>query len=167
MRTHNGTSWQNMSLLHELVRNRSSRPSPGPQDLVVHLRLGDVLDNPFYAAKGCTLHTNTTDCPYVKPLHAYARLSLPRTVARAYLVGSPHYRARTALKSLEYVRRVRATLAERGVRNIVELLNRDADEDLTFMARATYFVPSGGGFSSTVAELVRMNGGRVLWLQRR
>ena len=40
-------------------------------------------------------------------------------------------------------------------------LGHPPDEDLVFMASATEFLPSGGGFSDVIASLVQHFGGRV------
>ena len=44
----------------------------------------------------------------------------------------------------------------------LSVINLDPDEDFLIMCNAKYFVPSGGGFSDVITNIVKLKGGRVI-----
>lgn len=115
--------------------------------LVVHLRLGDVLDLPFYQFKGRSQL-------YVKPLDFYAHARLPPLLSEAHVVTNASFRAYFGhAHSVRYLRNVSAILSLRGLRT--RIVTHDTPDDaLLYMARARYFMPSGGGFSALATRLI-------------
>jgi hypothetical protein len=57
---------------------------------------------------------------------------------------------------------VAAFLRQRFGRNVKLRIGHSADDDLLYASQATVFVPAAGGFSTLLAALVKMQGGRVL-----
>ena len=41
-------------------------------------------------------------------------------------------------------------------------INEDPDEDLLIMSNSKYFIPSGGGFSRIITNIVKLKGGVVI-----
>ena len=144
---------------------------------VVHLRVGDVLD----AAKAVAFQYSISDAeaarrmasasyvpavfergfPYGFPLYVYGNLtaSLARArVATVVLVAGAHVALPSYRHSARYVQAVAAVFRDAGFETRLRL-GQHPDEDFAYMAQARCFVSGGGGFSQTIAELVRRNGG--------
>lgn len=147
------------ALLWRLVDARGV-PDGDNATVVVHLRLGDVLDWPHYrGARGCA---RASGCYYVRPLAFYERVSLPRGVARADVVGDPTYRARYGTAhSVAYREAVAARLRARGL-VVLPLQHGSADEDLLRVCAARHLVPGLGGFAALAAACARRRGAAVL-----
>ena len=141
---------------------RSTDP-PEEDELVVHLRLGDVLDWPHYIRRrGCTAGTG---CHYVRPLSFYSSFPLPRSVRSAVIVGDPWYRAVSAYgsnRSLSYRASVRDALLARGKKEGMRTVRlrppAHPDADLAFLCDARHLLPGRGGFASLAAACARARG---------
>ena len=132
-----------------MCRIAQRRTSGAPRPVtVVHLRLGDVLDWPYYVQKrGCTA---ARGCYYVHPLAHYRSVRIP--TMDAVVVGDVHYRAAANIgtdRSAAYRDAVMAILRARGVRTIMRN-GTSADDDLVFMLSAAHLVPGRGGFGKLV-----------------
>ena len=119
---------------------------PPRDSLVVHLRLGDVLDWPYYRYhKRCNAHRG---CQYVLPLRTYETFRIPN-VSSAVLLGDPHYRFREEFgngRSIAYRDNVSAILRKRGLRVHVRPPGFP-DDDLMYAMNARYLLLGKGGFA--------------------
>lgn len=142
------TGWRNYSCFVGLVRAKGCAPREGDAEtVVVHLRLGDVLDLPYYQLQKRNA--------YVLPLSKYENGFIPRWIKRVSIVSNVSFRAYTGhSRSQTYLARVLATFRQRGFET-VRAEHATADEDFLHMACSRYFMPSGGGFSSLAALVVR------------
>ena len=120
-------------------------------------------------------------CEYVRPLRYYIELlkSLPGAVERIELVSGSHWplskdgithlfddeansgSLASFSKSWQYLHTLQAALWELGYPTTLRL-GRTPDDDVAYISRAQFFLPSGGGFSRLLAKLVRLNGGHVI-----
>jgi len=165
-------SWQSRTSLFQLVKRRIGNQTKN-QGVVVHIRMGDVIDNANTSVEDM-LANQTFYFPnhrswnkYVMPLQhyrdAFGRLSPGQLVT---LVGSPHPPdngtwTRPFIKSCVYTYAVAAYLQEIG-HHVQVRVGHAPDDDVVFMANSKIFVPSGGGYSQMLCDMVRMNGGRVV-----
>jgi hypothetical protein len=183
-RTHEA---QQLGVLARIVREkRRLAPGgslPGSRAVVVHLRLGDVVDHAgdvwnFDAAERAAFEY----AGYVKPRQFYQAVSeqlrarLPPAAAgdapwRIILVGSaqqaPKWFKPTSWfhsGSAQYVVHVAKLFRERYGFNVTTRMEGTPDEDTVFMASARYLVTSGGGFSKLMAEIACRMGGTVYGL---
>lgn len=142
-----------------LAVRSASLAGPDNHTLVVHLRLGDVLDMPIYVHRhGCSA---ASGCAWVRPVADYSRLIVPPEVRLIEIVGNATYRVGSGCaKSREYVRRVHGALSR--VRPTRALRTLSADEDLAYMASSGFFLPSRGRFSRLATDLVRERGGKIV-----
>ena len=151
-------------------------PRPG---LTVHLRLGDVLENhprstvdflsgmftidPMKTREADGLQmipssSGVSSEGYVKPLVYYERMiEAYEGVRHVTLVGGTH-KTMSMSKSLQYVDEIEKLFVQNSfvvTRRISVAPSVDrADMDVTSMANTAWFVPSGGGFSHMIAQLV-------------
>ena len=140
-------------LLTTLVRGGETPPN---DSLVVHLRLGDVLDWPLYAKNyGCA---TTAGCRWVVPLAQYLKslehLCIPKPVRTVYIVGNPNYRTenRNGSMSKSYMTSVVEFFRKRNYTTLTRS-NSSADDDLRFMRNAHYFLPGRGRFAGILGRM--------------
>lgn len=174
-----------MCVLNEIVPT-----SDEPTGLVVHLRLGDVIENHSRTVesflRGNVIDKLSTDCMgslewkgsstgagsegYVQPAVYYIDIiedylkNGDDTMKKVTLIGGTHKNI-SMVKSLHYVEEIKTIFETRGF-TVVERISTcpsiaSADADFTVMANATVFIPSGGGYSGLAAQLVTMRGNRV------
>jgi len=147
--------------------------------MVLHLRLGDVLDSKPRQHVLVTeflsrwVEDSSTGGFYVPPLSAYLDLNIPAGVRRLVLMGNPHYRVgMNNAKSMAYASAVAGRL--RKLHPEVEISfhfsepphkmdeAEQADNDVFFVqSQAATFVPTGGGFSGLLAEVAKLAGHAV------
>lgn len=171
--------------LTRLVRKYDSEVAPPADMVVVHLRVGDVLDldpcpipwgnggggkipNDWSVLK--FLHEELSQPmmhaieQYLLPLSYYEQhlKKLPRHVTRVALVGASHMDLHGQYeRSSEYINALRDFFRAKGFTVTLELGN-NPDRDFVFMARAAYFMQGGGGYSYLVAGAVHELGGTVI-----
>ena len=119
--------------------------------LVVHLRLGDVMD--------------ANDTFYIKNEKYYkdAITTLPAEIQNVVLVGSDlhsdqHYKNDEDNPSVRYRDSVKDIFEQKGY-EVSYRYNQEPDADMIYMAHAPYFLVGGGSFSHIASMLVEFNGG--------
>ena len=161
----------NMSDYPVLLKIISKRNYPRQYNnyLVIHLRLGDVIENSTNSVDDFLLkpvyltHPNGNSVNYVKPLEYYQQIinkSKTLGVSKAILITGFH-QGTNHTKSLQYVSHVKNLFQSKGFQCQTRI-NLDPDEDFLIMCNAKYFVPSGGGFSDVITNIVKLKGGRVI-----
>ena len=169
--------------------NNNNNKIPAPHDIVIHLRLGDVVDGSAFSVQELLTRARpyypaSNGSVYVYPAQHYQDVIVPtkllllssllrqqqqqQSTTTIYLVAGahggwqPNHSVPSTTKSCAYVLHLRDYLLRLGAARVELRLGGLPDEDLLFMARARYFVPGGGGFSRTVSWLVQELGGTVL-----
>lgn len=186
----NFTIGGDMEVLMELFRERRDRADGdrwevpgGNNEVVVHLRLGDVIEGADADAK--SLLTNRNGTSPRNPLYPRGSIkSVHQFLSRIYelagapgggsgsgssrrpavtIVGGSHRQHRGAKyrKSRIYAGCLRAAVAEAGYDVSMRLDANDPDRDFYYMANAGAFIPSLGGYSTLIARLVNYRGGRA------
>jgi hypothetical protein len=149
--------------LFNIFKKRSlGKVGPDKNTLVIHLRIGDVIDNSKYSVdehleQGKFYGTRI----YVKPLSYYQNIikkiqKFP--INKIILVGGYHTDS-SHEKSSKYIERIKTFF---NGYSLETRINNLPDDDFIFMGSASYFVPSGGGFSLIISEMVKMNGGLII-----
>lgn len=185
---------QNWSAITGCVRRKyrkeDEQHNVNATDEIIHLRLGDVLDDedrrkiPLanYLRDWVEWWPNS-GFYYVPPLAAYTNLKIPKNITRVTLMGNPYYGVgENCSNSLAYVAAVKRALQRlhprldiavrfppppgsqmRHTLGEAEL----ADRDLHFVqSRAAVFVASRGGFSHLLADIALTAGHQVDWSVR-
>jgi hypothetical protein len=180
---------QSLKILASLINKRHDQISlsplahdklPAPDELVVHLRIGDVIDYDKHSVENILVfpvyfHEERFELApwhqYVKPL-AYYRSALNLlhlsnlSFSKVTLVASSHHQQSSYLKSCLYISVVKSFFESTGFFESVRLrTGQFPDDDAIFMSSASFFLPSGGGFSRWLAHIVEVNGGTVIWPQ--
>lgn len=130
--------------------------------LVVHLRLGDVIDNSNYSVDEF-LFKKINSHNYVKPLGYYRKIiykSKILGISKVIFITGFH-QGKNHTKSLKYLSYVKKFFKNKGFQ-CQSRINLDPDEDFLIMCNAKYFVPSGGGFSDIITNIVKLKGGLII-----
>ena len=136
------------NILADIVRERSKKTIdlPSDKDLVVHLRVGDVVEqfstklSQILISYSYRLHHNYT-CP-VRNIHDKISKSKEK-FDKIILVAGSHKDILTP-KSCKYIDVIKQYFENNG--HIVELrLGKHPDDDFIFMANSKYFIPSCSG----------------------
>ena len=155
-----GCAWMMRGDPHRDVCDLVPRRNRSEHVLHVHLRLGDVIEYPYYR-----LHRGCADaergCTYLRPLNDYRTVSLPRAITHAVLVSNVSYRTRghTAY-GREYRMNVSRILTGRGLRVAFE--SPSADEALARLVNARYLMPGRGGFASLARRCAQKRGTEIV-----
>jgi len=168
-------------------KQRSETRTHKATDFVIHLRLGDVLDDKArrkipveeYLQDWVTWWPGT-GLFYVPPLAAYTKLKIPNNIRRVTIMGNPYFIVGlNCSHSLAYVAAIKRELHRmhpwldvvvrfppppgsrlRGALGQDEL----ADRDLHFVqSRAAVFVATKGGFSYLLGKIAMTAGHKVDW----
>ena len=172
--------------------NSIAKPDSPPRDaVVVHLRVGDVLDfsrhtvvemladyTYYYPNYPGLFHARSAWNKYVMPLSFFAGLQIPpgETVVLGMATTKNAFKdtvrrdadgslipisERDPLKSCQYVDAVAKHFRRRGHPVVIRSGNAP-DDDIAYYSRSSFFVPTGGSFSRLLAALVTRVGGVVL-----
>ena len=160
----------NIEILESIVSERSVRPEqvPDSNTLILHLRIGDVIDQTPHMVKEFlaryVLYSNGVN--YVKPLSYYEAVHKKMTAAdpnisKVVILGGYHKVLKRKAKSQKYVDRIQQFFESKNM-SVTLRINMDADEDFIFMSNSSYFTPSGGGFSELVKKIVQKRGKTII-----
>jgi len=182
----------NLAVLSDCVHRKyakedNKRINQTATDVVIHLRLGDVLDDKVRRKIPLAEYLRDwvewwpgTGLYYVAPISAYTRLKIPKDTQRVVLMGNPYFGVgKNCPRSLGYVRAVAKKLQRihPGLEIAIRFppppgsrLRRTlgeaelADRDIYFVqSRAAVFVASKGGFSYLLAKIAISAGHKVEW----
>ena len=172
----------NFTFLEELFQRYEANPhpytNPWPQpaedELVIHLRIGDVMDDPIYVGKEASVFQmlrdgaftrhglNGEDYPIgIKSIHDYLSLIRESNLTKVVLRGGPH-KPKAFPNSRIFTSCLSKAIQAAGY-NISSLKvagEDNPDQDFFYMSHAKYFVPSTGGYSHLIARIVEQRGGR-------
>lgn len=147
-------------LLKQICTERADVSNTPPADvLVMHLRVGDVIDyskhtyDDFLRSETCD-----TFC-YVRPLQSIIDSAARSKMNKVVLVAGAHV-PDPLPQSQCYLEIVAQELKNNGYEVTMRLAGHP-DDDLIYMSNARHFSPSNGGFSRIITRLVQMNGGSV------
>jgi hypothetical protein len=153
---------RDLETFKRVVRDHQSKyEKPSPDSLVIHLRLGDVMDD----INGRPLYEKSRQI--CKDLHF---IDLPR-LKHATIVTALHFGANTLNnkyfysdvakeRSFEILQLFSDKLKIKGL-NVSYKSTENIDEDLCFMSGSKYFVRGLSGFSDLIANC--MDNGSLIW----
>lgn len=153
-------------ILIDIVKRRTNAQNTPPSDmLLIHLRLGDVMDRTPYMAKEFLERTiYYQGWNYVKPLTYYQDIVAKikdKGINSITLIGGFHHPLKSKNTSLEYVRLLGEYFESQGFK-VTQRLDYDADDDFIYMCNASFFTPGGGGFSNIIKTIVLQRGKTII-----
>ena len=131
------------TLLQQIINNYDSNITPDPDELVVHLRVGDVIDSNIKS--------------YNYPLEFYREISKKKYNTTSFIYGS--HRGELSKKNVDYINSIIDIFIANGHKIKYVGYERTPDNDFVYMCRAKYFCKSGekGGFTNLISEIVQKN----------
>jgi hypothetical protein len=138
----------------------------------MHLRVGDVVDGSHDSVESMLAtpnhflsfaHAKTTQNRYVSTLSDAWDILQQDNGKNVTLVAGEHCPEEhecSLVKSCQYTWALAFFLQKRGYTVDVRV-GHDPDSDFLFLASSAWFVPTGGGFSNLIANMVRRNDGQV------
>mmetsp|Transcript_15684 Transcript_15684/g.49075 ORF Transcript_15684/g.49075 Transcript_15684/m.49075 type:complete len:387 (-) Transcript_15684:204-1364(-) len=161
------------ALLQAVISGLGTVEAPPTDALVVHLRVGDVLED---SASSVSRLLATEEhfgigeqTDYVKTFSYYDK-SVPDDAIKnrpVVLVAAAHSGAGSIrfqnmaprpVKSCLYIHLLRKYFASRGASEVILRLGNTPDDDIYYMSQATSFVPSGGYYSRLVFCVITHRG---------
>jgi hypothetical protein len=144
-------------------KNKSLQPSD--DDIVLHVRIGDVLDkltvdNTRYGHVGSKQGLSVNDflydenySTYVKTLQYYIKelKKYPNLHQLVIVAGGNQCRYRQLVNSKQYLQQLTTELVNLGYKVSLHLYHHP-DDDFVYMVRAKNFISGGGGFSTLIRQ---------------
>ena len=150
-------------------RKQNLNDVPKKNELIIHVRLGDVIEKSIYTvdeylnkervSKGNTISSNVV---YIKSREFFENYILNeinniKKIDTVIFVGGDHRDLDSLEKSNEYLKKVSKIFKDNGYKTIIKFNEHTADEDFIYLSNSKYYVPTGGGFSKSVMEMVKLN----------
>ena len=119
--------------------------------LVIHLRLGDAFTDK-YALKEWKIHEGDK----------FKEFIVPPNIRTVHIYSGSHLKiSEYALnKSIEYIKNVKRIFENKNLKTKL-ILGGDVDNSFINMCNSKHYIQSNGGFSETIAKIVKMNNGIV------
>jgi hypothetical protein len=154
------------NILADIVRERSNNTDdlPNDKDLIVHLRVGDVVEyNSSNLSQILTNYSYNFLHNYTCPIrNIQDKISKSKENFDKIILVAGSHKDILSPRSCKYIDVVKKYFENNG--HIVELrLGKNPDDDFIFMSNAKYFIPScSGNYTLLVKKIVKILGGKVL-----
>ena len=175
----NSDGKEEFSLLKRLVDEKDISRSPMSSEAVIHLRIGDTIDmhneikakdffeNQSFGRRNKKQILYVLDKTYYKDV--LSRLEKVKNIQKVVLVyqgalGTASQHSKPKSNSLNYVESVANIFRDKY--EVEHYSSGNADEDLSFLARAQTFIPGGGGYSSLATALNIARGNKPILQER-
>ena len=151
--------------LLEIIDSRKVNEPPEKDEIVIHLRTGDEINKDPRDIEEI-INSTYEENQYVRTLDFYKSLSLPGETKKVTIVSSVTSGGDTRSgddfsKSYKYIELISNLFEDKGY-EVQKRLNGDPDEDFIFMCNSKNFIPSYGGYSKLIKELVKLKKNKVL-----
>lgn len=154
------------NILADIVKERSNNTNdlPNDKDLIVHLRVGDVVeDNSNNLSQILTNYSYNFLHNYTCPIrNIQDKINKSKENFDKIILVAGSHKDILSPRSCKYIDVVKKYFENNG--HIVELrLGKNPDDDFIFMSNAKYFIPScSGNYTFLVKKIVKILGGKVL-----
>ena len=149
--------------LHQIVKKRSLSLNSFPKEdeLIIHLRIGDVIDHIFKGSVDDILEEKSKFTYLISYKYLENNLKKIKNIKKIIITGGFHKKGDHS-RSIEYVNKIIYFLEKKNYTVIKKLNISSPDEDFIWMCNSKNFLKSGGGFSNLINKMVQMNGGNIL-----
>lgn len=153
-------------IMKEAERKDSSFVPPNPDALVIHLRLGDVIENSNSSVEdmlmkgGDPWHIAAYQSA-IKSIHEYLS-DIASTAASEIIIRGGSHDPNYYYKSRLYAGCLHRAILAAGYNATISLEGMDPDHDFFFMSHAKQIIVSAGGYSRLMGTFAKRNGGRVV-----
>lgn len=166
----------NIDILWEIVNKKSINKDnlPTSKDLVIHLRLGDAVENsensenflkiPYKPEDFLIDQVSFNNGIYTYPLkHYYDKLKIIKKhgIKNIILVTGSHKNLTSYSKSHAYINCIHKFFEDYDF-NVSTRIGNHADDDFIFMSNSKFFSKCGGGYSALVSNMVEKSNNIIL-----
>jgi hypothetical protein len=153
--------------IFKLHENDEGFIKPDENALVMHLRLGDVIERAGATPQEMLMrganpkHASISFMTAIKSIYEYLTdISGSGVVSRVDIVGGAH--KGSCEKSWVYATCMRDAIERAGWEVSLQVNGGTPDQDFYFMSNAKKIIVSTGGFSRLIRQLVSFHGGKVI-----
>jgi hypothetical protein len=157
-------------LVHQRALTFKTAEIPSPNEVIVHVRTGDIIDQDFrnsvedmlehrvyFYENNYEMYNN-----YAKPLDYFERHLADTKLKKIVLVSASHIKLENGYKkSCLYLTALSTYLENLGF-SVRLRTGKLPDDDVIFMSNASEYLATGGFFSWMISMLVKFNGGIVI-----
>jgi hypothetical protein len=160
----------NVSIIDEIHEKQSHYPNftvPEPEALVIHLRLGDIIETTESIVEdilkdGASPGYLSNNFPLaIKSIHELLDNIHTSNAETVHIVGGSH-KKQFWRKSRVYAGCIHRAIQTAGYNVTMNLEGRHPDQDFYYMSHASQLVVSAGGFSNLMGQLVEHRGGKII-----
>eukprot|EP00959_Pyramimonas_sp_CCMP1952_P088042 1842075-Pyramimonas_sp.AAC.1 len=161
----------NVPFLLEMFQNLSGFQAPEADSLVIHLRLGDMVEGSqadvlTMLLRGATPAAHKNFANTIRSAHELLKNTKEANVTKVHLVGGGCMQSLRdqeigCQKSYVYAKCLQDAFLHEGYKTTLSIDSRTADRDFYFMSHAKKLVLSAGGYSRLLGRLVEALGGTV------
>jgi len=157
---------EDYDILFEIMKNNSCKIEIPPSDsLIIHLRIGDVIDWKYNGSVDDALEKGEGGhFGYIKTYEYFkekSKLLEEYKIKKIIIVGGYHT-VEDHSRSEEYVEKIAKFLKNLEYDVTLRIDEKSPDEDFLFMSNSKYFLKSGGNYSNILNKMVEMNKGIIL-----
>jgi hypothetical protein len=143
-------------LLNEIIKLKSEKyriPTIDKEDLVLHIRIGDIICNKKYS-QGVSQYSKKGNDNWWNEVLNYIKKN---NIKRVFILAGSHFKE-CLDESARYLENRRIFLNNNGI-EVIYRLGNTPDEDLIFASKANHFITTGGGYGFFIGNIVKQNGG--------
>lgn len=158
----------NMSLLYDIVKNYKLEKYPSEDMLIIHLRVGDVLEHSKHSVDEHLnkelIYTIQSHRNFVKPYSYFQKIidSNKELLPKKIEIKAGGCCCDDKSKSMEYIQKIKQFFEKNNfeVEYNKENAFKNPDDDFVYMSHGKHFIKSGGGFTNLIEKMVEKNGGK-------
>ena len=153
--------------VHEIQRHYPNFTIPEPETLVMHLRLGDILEGSSSNVSELLISGGDPGYPTkkfrntIKSIHELLDNIHSSKAKTVHIVGGSH-RKEFWRKSRVYAGCLHRAIETAGYNITMRLEGTHPDIDFYYISHATQMVVSAGGYSNLMGQLVEYRGGKII-----
>lgn len=152
----------NFRIVRDIIKQKIKKenfPTPDKNEIILHLRLGDVIRSYDKKTKKFTVKDNFE---YVTKLNKLEKCLQKLDAHKKILIVYGTHKKNIQIEANKiYLQSIKNVLRSNNF-TFQERFSGNPDEDFVFMCKATTFIKSGGGFSKLIADMVKKNNGKVI-----
>ena len=145
-------------ILFELVKENTKEKHIPPEDcLIIHLRIGDVIDWEYDGPIDDLLE-GKRHYDYLfnyKKLENYIKV-IQGKIKKIIMIGGYHYQGDHSRSDI-YISKIEKFFTNKNFEIEKRINTSNADDDFLFMCNSKFFLQSGGNFSRAINKMVEMN----------
>jgi hypothetical protein len=139
---------QDRQLLYELIRENQNNIQLNDNDLILHIRTGDVMCKDFKTDYGID-YTRKNDTIWWNEIIEYIKKN---NIKKVYILSGSHFN-KCIKESQDYLKDRRQFLINNCNVTVEYRIGKSPDEDMVFTSKSKHFISTGGGYGRLLNEI--------------